>query len=149
MMIDPISMALTTLLSPKCTLRRAITLYELIAALYEVICLDATESMIYLYTFLKCALLCITYAQSSSPFVFSCSCSLICSKNVQCGLVCCNRIMILRRDTKVNCRLCFVALPWRYLHLEASSSCTSTCRISNMSSWNPPLALSLATSPKR
>ena len=29
MMIDPIPMALTTLLSPECTLRRAITLYEL------------------------------------------------------------------------------------------------------------------------
>ena len=44
-------------------------------------------------------------------------CSLLCNKNAQYSPVCHNRSTILRLDMEMSCRLCFVAIPWRYPHL--------------------------------
>jgi hypothetical protein len=62
MTMDPIPMALTTLLSSKCTVHGAITSYVLNAALYKLMYLEASESMIHSHTILECAPSLITNA---------------------------------------------------------------------------------------
>ena len=61
-MMDPISMASTTLLSAKCTLCEAIISYVSNVALCKVKYFDALKPMIHLHKLLECAQLHITNA---------------------------------------------------------------------------------------